>query len=337
MNKLLVLAALVLAGSAHAETYSMDLRVEATESTCQAQKASIERTILDSAAAIGKDLADVRVSCLGEFEGATASGSAYRAYQVSVRYQVKGWPQVYTANWGVGSLRSDTGRDKGVYPSLDLCIDARQGELAAFTRATGIQPRFWACMSDQVGTAYVFTVTAFGKPKAELFALNLDSALGVARTLNADEQKWVKQMILFDGGELRAVNQNHYLYFADSRIVIQAENVGHWYEVSHCQKQLADASALFVGRPFTLICESQEIDADLSWVSLRALTVGDRLFLRDFGAMSAKYPSFDSCRQYLPEIVASESEAHGTNFLGALCIPEGRDSSRFVIEKWSRL
>ena len=100
--------------SAQAGTYSMEVKVQATEATCLAQKATIERAMADSGAALGKDLSNVRVSCLADFTGKLASGETYRAYSVSIRYEVSGFPAQYTAHLGFKPASNEVGADRGI-------------------------------------------------------------------------------------------------------------------------------------------------------------------------------------------------------------------------------
>lgn len=327
---------LALSSAARAEVYGLDLRVEATERNCAAQKAVIERTVLSAGDMLGKDLSDVRVSCLQEFSQKLPSGQVYKAFEVNVRYSVSSAPAYYTAHWGIASGVPANGTSYGAYASLGECLDARAAELQSFERWTGLKAAFSACMPEQIGDGFVLTVTGFGRPQATLQALKLHNTIGGLSQLSQDEIQWVRNHLSTRGGEIRAVNGGDVIYFAPAPIPVRLQSMGHWYEASQCQKQVGDAASALVGATFHIECRSENLEIGSYGTDMRVLVAGERSFNRDFGSSSALYPDFDACREILPEVVQMERELHPTSFLGALCVPESFSLSRFKIEKWNR-
>jgi hypothetical protein len=327
---------LAVATPAQAATYTLELRVQATEPTCMAQKGSIQKTMEDAGSALGAKLAGIRVSCLNEFSATLASGGSYGAYLVSVKFEVEGWPSHYTAHWGLDSTGRDSGSEHGIYTSIDQCASAVPAELKAYETWTGLKPLYWACMPSVGGSSFVLSVTGFGKSARRLHATAVDGWLAGTSGLSAEEIAWLRALIVREGAEIRASEGSRFVYFGKQRVEARLVGLGHWNDLDQCRQQLADGAAIFAGRQMYLSCQDEVLDTDFRWIRMRALVNGSGLYMRDFATASQKYPSFDACRRFLPEVVADSREMDA-GFLGAMCVPESLSSGRFAIEKWSRL
>jgi hypothetical protein len=259
----------------------------------------------------------------------------------SVRYEIKGWPSVYTANWGFDSSSSVGSTSRGLFATIEQCLAARSSEIEAFEKNTALKAVFSACTPGDHGGQFVLSIMGFGKPKASLQVVILDpnywSHDSNAPGLDPEEARWVRGYLYSKGAQVRAIFGSQIVYYAAARIPLSQRNLGHWYTEEQCRVQLSDAAMMLAGIPFYFGCKTTVFDTGTSWVQLQAIMATDRLFSSDFGHMSPKYESFASCREFLPEVVAEEKATNPSYFLGALCIPEGLSSTRFVIEKWSRL
>jgi len=322
---------------AFAETYQLELRVDASRATCAEQKTEVEQQVLQAGESLGKELKVIRVGCLQEFNTPQASGPAHRAYLFSVRYEVKGWPTVYTANWGSDLSSSVGSTSRGLFATIEQCLAARTAETEAFEKSTGLDAVFSACTPDANVGRFLLSITGFGKPKASLQVVTLEPNYWNDPGLTPEEARWVRGYLYSKRAQVRAIFGSQIVYYAAARIPLSQRNFGHWYTEEQCRVQLSDAAMMLAGMPFYFGCKTTVFDTGTSWVQLQAIMATDRLFSSDFGHMSPKYESFAACREYLPEVVAEEKATNPSYFLGALCIPEGLSSTRFVIEKWSRL
>jgi hypothetical protein len=329
-----------VAVSAQAETYQLQLRVDAEKPTCAEQKPLVESAVVAAGESLGKDLKNVRVSCLQEFSMPKGSDPAHRSYLVSVRYEVTGFPTVYTAHWGSDSVGRGSGLERGLYAKVEDCLSAQEGEVDAFELNTGLKAAFVGCAPQQVGdlgAGFVLSITGFGKPKASLQVLHLSATYWDRAELDQDELRWVKGYLYSKGARIRLASGSRIAYFAPSQIDVSMRAFGHWNDEQHCRRQLSDAAMILAGTPFYFSCKSTELDVGIIWVQLQAIYAGSQLYMSDFGHLSPHYESFDACRAFLPEVVQDAKASDPVSFLGALCVPESSVSTRWVIEKWSRL
>ncbi len=338
LQTLLVSAALQLvASSAQADLFSFQLRVDATRPTCAEQKADIQKTLMDAGEAFGRDVKELRVSCLQEFVSPTASGGQHRAYLVGVRVEARSVAPVYAAHWGMDSSpAADTGISRGFFADADECLAAERNERAVFERLTGLVVQFSSCSPDEVRSGVVLSLSSFGAPRTRLRATDLSPFFSRDQAFTSEELGWVRGYMASQGADIRAIRASRVLYFSEKRIEVRMRRMGHWYDPSQCQAQLGEAQAIFAGHPATLSCQMASLDPTITWSEMRVLHSGLVMLRSDSGDPALRYASFAECRRFLPEVLDDARASNAAAFLGGLCVPVSLDPSRFTVELWWR-